>query len=58
MQDRRLIGYDPQKEMTQAEFEAYLIRQVEPYIEDIREWMQDCSGWTFEIKLKKMPEAE
>jgi hypothetical protein len=56
MQDRRLIGYNPQKEMSEEEFKAYLIRQVEPYVEDVREWMEESWGWTFEIRLKKIPE--
>ena len=33
---------------------AYLVRQVEPYIEDIRQWMEDCRGWTFTIQVQKI----
>jgi hypothetical protein len=58
MQQRRLIGYDPTREMTDEEFRAYLKRQVEPYVEDIKAWMQDCWGWTFDISLKKIAEGK
>jgi hypothetical protein len=58
MQQKRLIGYDPERPMNQAQFEAYLIRQIEQYLDWPRQWLEDSWGYTFEIRLKKIPEAE
>lgn len=56
MQQKRLIGYNPEKEMSQAEFEAYLLRQILSDLSWVREWLEDSWGYTFDIQLKKITE--